>query len=309
TTATAVAQEPLEVNESLTFGSVGWESDATLNRGHRAAAIKVQLPADAEQGNPTWYGVKPSYIWDIGLAPEEIGYLYVKWNGHAVYQLKVSRRSPFGSDVVHWSLVDAVWGYSAGIQYTSRLQLASTNLATIPSIQPGTNTISVELDLSLAPEATGTVTVLRESEVVAWPLGPASIDLTGDTEVDGDGTVHLDLEASNDGIPTDRLAVSLLVFYGDGEREAIPVESDLIVEHGKPTPIVAEVELSRSDVKSVQAYLDWQTGRKNYTLWPHEEKSPLDYVEQLVSPLGAVVALVVLWISVPASIRSFRGKN
>ncbi|MFN0093801.1 MAG: hypothetical protein ACKVVT_03355 [Dehalococcoidia bacterium] len=303
---TTARERALVPEAALTFGELGWTDAVALTRDSPVAGVSFELPAGAAQGAAAWYAVELDYRWE-GVPPfERPAYLYAKWNGRALYQLEVMQDST-SAPGFRWSMVDLVQGDAAGISRSGIFEAASANFATNPGIRGGPNTVTVELDLSLAGDSDARAVVFPTSKVIVTRWGPANIDLRGGADVEGN-RLKIDATARNSGIAAPLLAGDILVSYSDGSFEAIGRDWGAGLGPNGSRRIREDIVIQRPDPERVHVALEWGTGRRAFRVYPAEPNHWWSSVPFLRPSLpGAVVAVVVLWIALPAALRSTRG--
>lgn len=299
--AEAASDSSLRPDTQVTFAELGWEEDVVLTPSSPVAGVEFELPPDAKQGSGVWYAAQLAYEWS-GIPPtDQPAYLYGLWNGQAMYQLKIKRQSEFPIGQFMWSMVDGIWGGSAGTEFSSRFSGRSTNFATVSAIKPGRNRLELQLDLTYARSSDITVKVLRDSKVIATRWGPPLVKANGSMNL-RNGQIAVDMHAHNSGLPTVELVAQLLVIYSDGERQLIPVTPEPdggIRQHWR---IRESVDLTRADPSTVHLLLNWGTGQAPYRIWPRDADPWWRHPPGWSTP-AVLVAIVVLWISLPAAVR------
>ena len=300
-------QQLLESGTAYTFADLGWASDVILTPAAPTAIVRFQLPADAVQGDDTWYAAQLAYKWE-GVPPVgEPAYFYGKWNDHAMYQLKVKRDSLAQPGQFLWSMVDGINGGSAGYEVTDKFSGRSTNYATIPSVTGGSNVLEVQLDVSLARGADIKVTVFRSSKIIASRWGPPHVVARGGAEVDN-GRLTIDFKDENLGLTTPSLRGRVVVAYATGRPQVTDIQVPKSLGSGEARRVEATVPLERPEPRAAYLLLDWEVGRSPLRVWPVNDNRWWGVTAPDWSLPGAVVAMVVLWISVPAAARAIAGR-
>jgi hypothetical protein len=302
---TATAVEPLRPETRATLADLGWTADEVLTNDKPKVSVQFRLPDGSKQGHGSWYALRLAFEWHGMPRDGEIAYLYARWNGAAMYQFKMTNRRSRNLSGSEWSMVDAIWGGSGGIEFTDDFRAASTNYATIAGIVPGDNTIEFELDLDFTSAKDLTVRIMRESAVIATRWGPTDVQLRGTADIH-DRALVLDLTLRNSGIGARQLALHTVVTYGDGttDRFANPLDGGIGPLEGRDVRL--NLDLTRADISSVHVMVDWGTGRAPFRVWPlHDRPWWRPQVPGLSWP-GAAIALAALWIALPTAIRAAR---
>lgn len=265
------------------------------------AAVQFQLPEDARQGEPYLYGVRLEYEWQGNPGEAgDIAHLRGRWNGLGFYLLELKRLTDL-DEGFQWSMADLVNGNSQGYETGSNFRAGSTNFAQTRAVQPGLNEVSISLGLLDASNKDIRVLVKKESEIVVTSLQPAYIDAKARAEIEG-SQVWLRLSGTNRGWPVHGLEVRARVFHEDGSHQirrwelgavaaSAPIEFD--------ERFALDESVTDSPVYSVITELEWGTGRRVLQAWPPVPETPWHSHSAFRSGIGAMIALVVLWVGAP----------
>ena len=204
-----------------------------------------------------------------------------------------------------WSMVDLVNGGSHGYETSPTFAAASTNFAMYKAVQPGWNEVSITPFLFDAGNKDIKVIVKKESEIVVTSWKRPSFEGEVVAKVKDDA-IELHLEGENQGWGAPRLVVNAVVFRESGIRRvhtwdlgpleplgSVNLERSILNEHESP-------------VVSVVMELDWGSGRQAYLAWPEESESPWYTRGVFRSSIGAMIALVVLWVTGPMLFEAAR---
>jgi hypothetical protein len=148
------------------------------------------------------------------------------------------------------------------------------------------------------------VTISKDSEVIVTPIGPASLALGGHAQF-RDERMNINLHARNEGLRARDVRLTFVTTHADGRVTRF--------EHADPSGVGARATKSynltyevEGQANSVFVETSWATGglgaQRLYTgrsgswSWPDP---PLEF------PL-VIVALVILWIVLPASLADIR---
>jgi hypothetical protein len=297
----------LAPESSATFEELGWGTDEILSEARPSVAVDFDLPAGASQGGETWYAAQIGYEWSGLPHAGQAAYLYAKWNGATMYQLELEPTDPGFPVGFRWSMVDAIWGGSAGYEFTNTFAGRSTNFATVGGVKPGRNQLTLELDTQSGPLPGVSVRVLKDSKVIATHWGPTSISVKEATASLSGDKLRFKVRATNAGLPASEFSTQALLAYEDRRTETVSVASPARVEAGRAFEIRDQVQLADgSTLKSATLVFHWKAGRSPYVLWPRETASWWQVTLPPSSVFGALVALASLWIALPAFWRNLR---
>ena len=289
----------------LSFESLGWHDDVLLTATSPSTTVRFQLPDNARQGDPLWYGLRLSY--EVSGNPGEVGdwfNLVAKWNEGTVYSLVTKRPSNL-DEGFSWSMVDLVNGGSSGYETGSTFSAKSTNIASYRAIQAGWNEITARLDLMDASNKDIQVVIKKESEILATAWTPASIEAQARAEINED-TIDVSVEGKNNGWHAPHLTVRTLVFRQDGVRQVYTSRKGFV----DPLATVNFDEVvpneGASPIALILTELAWGTGNEVIQAWPLEPTRPWYSSLAFRSTLGSMIALVVLWVGTPVLFRALR---
>lgn len=296
----------LRVPGGASFADLGWSEDRVIAPGS-PAVVRFRLPENARQGDPIWYGLTLKFEWTG--TPGSVGdyaFLNGRWNEHAIYQFKVKRVTDL-DDGFQWSMADAVNGSSLGYELGEIFRASSSNVAQIGAVTEGWNEVGLSLRLWDVGNDDIRVVISKESEIFATSWQPTSIDGGSEAKVH-DNVIDLEFEGRNLGWAAPQLSATVLVWSGPdhdrftwdlgplGPLGTFDLDEKLVLEPGR--------EPHRIDVE-----LDWGTGRDFYTVW---EASGVSAGDRFIghrafrSTLGAMAAIVVLWLCVPLLVSAAR---
>ncbi len=311
---TPPVEDPLPVLDGpgrVSFESLGWTEDALITSGSNNAKVRFLLPDDAAQAKPLWYGARIAYEWtgNPGAAGSggEVGdhaLLVGSWNGHGFYQLQLKTLSDLDGGY-RWSMVDMVNGGSHGYETTPTFAAASTNFAMYKAVRPGWNEVFIHPFLFDAGNKDVRIVVKKESEIIATSWQRPSFKAKAVAEVKDDA-IHLKLDGENQGWGAPGLTVRAEVFREDGRRRVHtwgqgPLEPLGPVKFEQTIPNKHE-----SPVVSIVMSLDWGSGRQPYLAWPEEPEPPWYTWGVFRSSIGAMIALVVVWVGGPMLFGAIR---
>ena len=295
----------------VSFESLGWTEDVVLTRDLQTAKVRFRLPDDVTQSEPLWYGVRLAYEWtgNPGVAASagqggDYSKLIGEWNGYGFYQLKLKPLADLDGGY-KWSMVDMVNGSSHGYETGPTFTAASTNFAMYKAVTPGWNEVSIYPFLFDASNKDVRVIVKKESEIVATSWGPPSFEGNAGAELK-DEAIHLWFSGENQGWGALGLEVQATVFREDGSIHprfwdlgplqplgSVGFQQTIPNKHGSP-------------VVSVVVELDWGSGSQPYLAWPKEPEPPWYTRAVFRSAIGAMIALVVVWVGGPMLFRAAR---
>ena len=210
-----------------------------------------------------------------------------------------------------WSISDVVNGHNRGHEISDYMQIMSTNIAQMESVKGGDNQVRLFLSLRDASNEDITVTVSKESEIVATSWRPPFIKAETEANVEGN-IVDVALEGKNIGWGSARIRAKAMMWSG----------SELDVESWDLGPLapLGDISLKKRVVLEegrtphrVDLELDWGAGQQFYTIW--DNNSPKTTSLSLISgglfssTVGMILAVAVLWITVPALYVSIRRRK
>ncbi len=291
------------------FESLGWTEDGNTR-------VRFMLPDDVVQGDPLWYGARIAYEWTG--SPGEAGSggklgdranLHGLWNGHGFYDLGLKPLSDLDGGY-EWSVVDMVNGGSHGYETTPTFAGASTNFAMYKAVRPGWNEVSITPFLFDAGNKDIRVIVKKESEIVVTSWRRPSFEAKAVAEVKDDA-IRLRVEGENQGWGSPGLAVRAEVFREDGGIRSHAWDQGPLEPLGRVNFEQTIPNDHESPVAGVMIWLDWGSGQHPYLAWP-EESGPPWYTHEVFrheifqSSIGAMIALVVVWVGGPMLFRAVR---
>lgn len=304
----AVARRTVGYGET-TLEELGLTEDVTLRlSGSRTAAVQIELPSNASQGQRMWYALRIVSRWE-GVPSARVDVSFdAKWNGAPAYSILL--RQPawptrLSEDWAEFQIVDLVNGGSRELAKGGRFGIRSTNYPTFSSVRPGTNVLSLEL--SSLGESVGDVSVVvsRSSSVLASNVGPAHLAFEGHAEIDGT-RMHVDVSGRNSGISTPPVRFVVVAHYPDGTRRGGLTDPIGSVEARASFRANVAYTLPQSEPLAVQLVADWDAGQSRAVLvYPANRHSPSFFRRPLALALG-LVAFVVAWVAFPAAVVAFR---
>ena len=283
------------------FRYLGWSNDILVTSDSAPATVQFRLPEDARQGEPYLYGVRLEYEWQGN--PGEVGditYLRGRWNGLGFYLLELKRLTDL-DEGFQWSMADLVNGNSQGYETSPNFRAGSTNIAQTRAVQPGLNEVSISLGLLDASNKDIQVLVKKESEIIVTSLQPTYIDAKARAEIEA-SQVRLRLSGVNRGWAARSLEVRARVFHEDGSNQLHRWERggvEALADFEFDERFALDESVTDSPVYSVITELDWGTGRRALQAWPPVPGTPWYSHGAFRSGIGAMVALVVLWVGAP----------
>ena len=295
----------------VSFESLGWTEDALLTSDSQTAKVRFRLPDDAVQAEPLWYGVRLAYEWTVnpGVAASagqggDYSKLIGEWNGYGFYQLKLKPLADLDGGY-KWSMVDMVNGSSHGYETSPTFTAASTNFAMYKAVTPGWNEVSIYPFLFDASNKDVRIIVKKESEIVATSWGPPSFEGNAGAELK-DGAIHLWFSGENQGWGAPGLEVQATVFREDGSIHPHSWDLGPLQPLGSVGFQQTIPNKHESPVLSVFMELDWGSGRQPFLAWPKEPEPPWYTRAVFRSAIGAMIALVVVWVGGPMLFRAVR---
>ena len=272
------------------------------------AIVRFQLPEDVRQGQPNLYGVRLEYEWqgnpgDAG----DIAYLRGRWNDLGFYLLEIKRLAAL-DEGFQWQMTDLVNGHSKGYETGTTFRAASTNFAQIRAVQPGWNEVSISLSLLDASNKDIQLLVKKESEIVVTSLPSTNIDAKAQADIEG-SQVRLRLNGENRGWAARQLEVRARVFHEDGSQQLHRWEQgamDSLAPFEFDETFLLDESVTDSPVYSIAAELEWGSGRNILQAWPPVPGTPWYSGAPFSSGIGAMVALVVLWVGAPMLLQAVR---
>ena len=301
----------------FSFESLGWTEDALITSNSNNAQVRFVLPDGVVQGDPLWYGARIAYEWTgspgaagsggkLGDRADLMGL----WNGYGFYGLGLKPLSDLDGGY-KWTMVDMVNGGIHGYEITPTFAAASTNFAMYKAVRPGWNQVSMHSVFSDASDRDMNaiedfkVIVKKDSEIVVTSWRRPSFEGKAVAEVEDDA-IRLKVEGENQGWGSPGLTVRAEIFREDGSIGTHswnqgPLEPLGAVKFEQTIPNEHE-----SPVVSVVTWLDWGSGQRPYLAWP-EESGPSWYTHGIFrSAIGAMIALVVVWVGGPMLFRAVR---
>lgn len=297
----------LEGSGRWNFASLDWRGATPLEAGSGPTLIGFDLPADAAQGVPLWYGIELGFEWTGVPANESPLYLSAKWNGHAVLQLKVTARPDISGEAIEWSTVDDSVGHSAGIEISGRFRGVLSNYAQVRSVRAGSNQLTFAINTLDGKTHPVQVRIDPESSIIASSVGPPEVQvIAGGMKVEGD-RIQLSAELRNTGSGADAVTIETYLIYEDGawevRRESIGrVDTTAGQEHTWTT------EPGPRFPQRIALSTRYATGSQiPVVVWPRSEESLLDRASAAApSSVGILVAIVFIWIALPYAIGRVR---
>ena len=193
-------------------------------------------------------------------------------------------------------VMDMVNGGNHGYETTDRARFSLTNIAQTKAIQNGQNRISMFLGLHDAVNKDISVTVKKESAVIATSWVPTYFK--GSPHVDfRDELIYLRIEGENLGWKAHDAKISVLL-HRENNPERL-VWDNLVLEPLTPFEFEATIPNPGGLPVPMEAVLDWESGRQAIPIWPVEH-TPSWYEQGVFrSTAGVLVAVAVLWVSIP----------
>ena len=242
--------------------------------------------------------------------PGKVGdyaFLYGYWNDHAFYQLKVKRLSELDPGF-QWSMADVVNGSSLGYETSEQFTARSTNFVQLASVQPGVNEVNFTLGLLDASNPDISALLMKDSKVVATKVQPDYLDIKARAVMDGP-RVFLSVSGNNNGWAAPQLNLHAQVFHEGGayqEQSFILGRVDALADFDYDEYFTLDENVSTAPVKVIMAQLDWGTGQHILQAWPPPPVVPFYAHSFFRSGIGVMVAVVILWVGIPALFRAVR---
>ena len=304
----AQASDPvlLEGSGRVSFADLGWSEDKVISPGS-PAVVRFRLPEGVQQGEPIWYGITLKFEWSG--SPASVGdyaFLNGRWNDKAIYQFKVKRVTDLDNGF-QWSMVDAVNGSSLGYELSETLRASSSNIAQTSAVTGGWNEVGLSLGLRDAGNDGIRVVTSKESDIVATTWDPTFIEGRAEAKVQ-DNIVDLAVDGRNLGWAAPHLSATALVWSGPHHDrfkwDLGPLDPLGTFELNERLVLSPGREPHRIDVE-----LDWGTGRHFYIVWDTSKVSASSRFighRAFRSTVGVMVAIIVLWVCVPALVSGVR---
>lgn len=312
-----LALAPSVLADKQTFGkdpgsqrldALGLHGPYLLTSQNPVLELPVELPKDASQGEPLWFGVRLHWIWHGHLPQvDDRAYVIGRWNGQAFYQFKLKKLTDI-SDEIEWSMVDLVNGESRGIEVSEDLEVASTNFMILSAVRGGGNVLTVELDTVDVESGQGgiSVEIMPDSVVMATDWSPSLLDTRVDSAV-ADGDFRVSVEASNQGWPAPRTRIDVVLFNRDGSRRRFTDEFPGLGA-GETFRWHRSWPTDDAEPAAIDVWVDWGTGRSVIHAWPKGDAEGSQKVWSAAPARTAVfiIAIVGAWVSIPALISGLR---
>ena len=139
-------------------------------------------------------------------------------------------------------------------------------------------------------------------------MQPTYIQAEADAALNGK-QVAVSVWGRNLGWATYHLEVQAQVFHEGGthQTQRWPVgQLEGREEFNFSESFTLDDDISRAPVQQVLAQLHWGTGQQTLQAWPPPLRPPFYNHPVFRSGVGAMVAVVVLWVGVPAVLRALR---
>lgn len=304
------ASPVLDKPGQLSFEELGWTDDVLLTGDSPSATVRVRLPEGVRQGEPLWYGVR--LVYELGNPGEHDfeGELFVGWNDRQFYTGRFGRRDDINKGF-WWIAIERVHtphDSGGGIELGEKIRLATSQFGLLWSLREGWNDVIVYLNfIPHDDKSVGQALIKKESQVIAVNWQPTDVQGEARTRIDDDG-VRLDFRGRNLGRLAADFSIKAQVFREDGSHRAYDWPQGTLLTHSEVEFRETIAHEDDSPVNSIIMELDWGAGYRLLPAWP-PEAGPSWY-DRLPSPLrsgvGAMVALVVLWVGLPALWRQVR---
>lgn len=309
-TADFTGPTAIDTPGAVSFADLGWTDDVVVKGDSPSATVDVILPEDVEQGNPLWYGVRLDFeISGTPGLPEDAAYLVGSWNKRAMYFMPLEKMAGF-DDGFRWTTHEPLYGWHMGYETTDYFSAASTSFAILDAVRGGMNTIAIHLDMSLASNPDFQVRVRKESQVVAVQWRETQIEWKGRAEIDGE-LVVVDFQGRNTGQAATDFRITAVI-YRDDTSVSFHTHDVGALEQGGELNYSDIISITPgSPVFAVDLDLEWNGGRDYLRLWPAAPDP--SWYERVPRPfrstVGALVAMVAVWIGLPALVRRLRGRR
>ncbi len=287
-----------------TFAELGWADDQVLNNEDDRPSVTFRLPEGIRQGEPLWYGIRLAYEWKGEMNPGEFAFFYARWNGKALYQFKSQWEEWAPGNGQEWSMVDFIAGESRAYEVTGEVRAASSNVATIPGVGAGGETVlDFQIDETFAPTGRFQLRIKKESEVFVTRWQPPGFDADVSASLkDGKLTVHA--AARNSGWETPSSSLGVMLVFPDGSRRELSGKDRGPVAPLGKLDIVERFDLEQ-EPESVFALLSWGLGSDAYAVAMGEQGGWPDLDWLLIGGYwGALAAFIIAWVAFSTALRA-----
>lgn len=293
----------------ISFAELGWDDDRMVYGNSAPATVSIDLPEETKQGDPLWYGIRLDF--EISGSPGHAGddaYLTGTWNDRAMYFMPLESTDTFASGF-EWVTHESLSGWHMGYEVSDEFPAASTSFAILDAVKGGTNTVSIRLDAEEDIQNLQ-VKIKKESQLVAVRWKKTDIVGSGYADIDGD-TVTVQFQAENVGETADDLRITVIVYRDDTSVKYQTSHIGVLAKGDSLNFSDTILLVPGAPVFSVDVDVEWNGGREYLRLWPESPLPP--WYERVPrafrSTAGALVAIVVLWLGIPALTRRIRNTD